>query len=74
MDRFNTLIAAAKKDQIERCKSEGSRLAAGWAEDGIFGVSAIPVQGRVSYLLTVKITCYIDGKRVSKAQLQEALA
>lgn len=74
MDRFNTLIAAAKKNQIERCKSSGSRLCGGWAEDGIFGVSVTPVEGRISYLQTVKMTCYIDGKRVSKAQLQEAMS
>lgn len=74
MDRFNTLAAAAKQAQIDNCNARNNRLACGVAKDGIFMIAVDPVQGRISHMETVRMTCYIDGKRVSKAKLQEAMA
>lgn len=73
MNKFDTLAAAAKANQIANCKARGVHTAAGYAEDGIYMISVTPVEGRVSWMRTVKMTCYINDKRVSKAKMQEMM-
>jgi len=74
MNRFETLAAAAKQAQTANCNARKTLLAGGSAVDGIFQIYVSPVQGRIRHLNTVKMTCYIDGVRVSKVKMQEAMA
>jgi hypothetical protein len=73
MDRFNNLVAAAKTAQRNNCNEHKTNLAGGYAEDGEFCIVVSPVQGRISHLETVKISCRINGKTVSKAVMQQAM-
>lgn len=73
MTKFEALIAAAKANHVKNCNASKNDLAGGWAEDGAFAVIVTPVQGRISHLRTTKITCYANGKRISKEELQKAM-
>lgn len=73
MTKFDQLAAQAKANQIANCNDRGTTLAGGSARDGDYCIYVSPVQGRISHLETVKMTCYIGDKRVSKAKLQEAM-
>ena len=73
MTKFDQLAAQAKANQIANCNRDGTPLAGGAARDGEYCIYVSPVQGRISFMQTVKMNCYIGDKRVSKAKLQEEM-